>query len=201
MAGVAVAHPHVLVEARSELVFEGSTVKAVRHVWRFDRAFTAFAIQGLDADGNGKLSDDELKPLAKLNVESLKDYESFTFLHVGDTKAAFQDAEEYWLDFSDGRLTLFFTLELAKPLPLENRQLTLEVFDPTYFIAFSMTETDPFVLSDAAEGCKLNASFAKEPDDETAARLAEIPQDVREIPQEFLDVTQTLSNTAIVECS
>ena len=57
---------------------------AVRNIWQFDEAFTAFAIQGLDADNDGKLSDDELAPLAKVNVDSLREYAFFTWLTAGE---------------------------------------------------------------------------------------------------------------------
>ena len=54
------AHPHVFVEARSKLVFDdaGQAI-ALQHVFRFDDAFSAFAIQGFDKDGDGKLNQDE----------------------------------------------------------------------------------------------------------------------------------------------
>ena len=198
----ATAHPHVLVEARSEIVFNDERrVTAVRHIWRFDAAFTAFAIQGLDTNEDGVLTQEELQPLAKVNVESLKEYEFFTYLDVGPVEARFNDPEEYWLDFSDGRLTLFYTLELETPLPAAGRQSELAVFDPTYFVAFEMTRTDPFVLVDAGEGCALETTLANAPDETTAAQLAQIPSDVREIPKEFMAVTETLSNTALVRCS
>lgn len=197
----ALAHPHVFVEARSEIVFnDRREIAAVRHVWRFDAAFTAFAVQGLDENGDGKLSHEELQPLAKVNVESLAEYDFFTFLDVGEAEAAFAEPQEYWLDFSDGRLTLFYTLPLATPIAAAGKTSELAVFDPTYFVAFEMTREQPFVLADAPADCTLETVRADAPDDETAAKLAQIPQDVREIPQEFMAVTETLSNNALVTC-
>ncbi len=110
-AGPAAAHPHVFVDARAEIVFDkAGEVTAVRHIWQFDEAFTAFAIQGLDANNDGKLSDDELAPLAKVNVDSLKEYEFFTWLRLGGKKFPFVPPSEYWLEFHGGRLTLFYAL-------------------------------------------------------------------------------------------
>ncbi len=75
---------------------------AVRHIWQFDEAFTAFAIQGLDANHDGKLSDAELAPLAKVNVNSLKDYDFFTWLRQGGKSFPFVPPTQYWLEFHDG---------------------------------------------------------------------------------------------------
>ena len=50
----ALAHPHVFVDARLEVRFDADgRVAALRHVWRFDDAFSAFASQGLDTNGDG----------------------------------------------------------------------------------------------------------------------------------------------------
>jgi hypothetical protein len=37
--------------------------------------FSTFAIQGLESKEKGKFTREELAPLAKVNVESLKEYE------------------------------------------------------------------------------------------------------------------------------
>ena len=70
------AHPHVFVDAKTELVFDQTgRMEAIRNIWQFDEAFSAYAVEGLDADSDGKLSDAELKPLADVNVKSLKEFE------------------------------------------------------------------------------------------------------------------------------
>ena len=47
----ALAHPHVFVDVNAELIFdETGQIKAVGNVWRFDDAFSAFAVEGLDAE-------------------------------------------------------------------------------------------------------------------------------------------------------
>ncbi|PTW63286.1 ABC-type uncharacterized transport system substrate-binding protein [Breoghania corrubedonensis] len=197
----AASHPHVFVEARSELVFDKEArLVSIRHVWRFDPAFTAFAVQGLDANGDGVLTHDELQPLAKVNVESLKEYDFFTYLSVARKDQKFVDPSEYWLDFSDGRLTLFYTLPLAKPVAVAGKKTILEVYDPSYFVDFSMTKQDPFVLSDAPAGCGLSTHFAGKPDPALAAELAQIPADVRDLPSQFMTETSTWSNEAILNC-
>ncbi|MEP3279324.1 MAG: DUF1007 family protein [Stappiaceae bacterium] len=199
---VAQAHPHVFVEARSELVFDDQKrIEAVRHIWRFDDAFTAFAIQGLDEDGDGTLTQEELQPLAEVNVESLKEYDYFTALFVGQAEVAFSDPTEYWLDFSDGRLTLFYTLPLEAPILMDGQEAEFQVYDPTYFVAFEMTETDPFVLVDAGSSCQMHVERPDELEEGTAQALAQIPSSVRDLPKQFLDVTQTLANTAKVSCT
>lgn len=201
-ADTAEAHPHVFVEAKSELVFDGTgDLSAVRHAWRFDAPFSSFAVQGLDADQNGILTQEELSELAQVNVESLKEYDNFTFLSHDGKDLSFADAEDYWLDYSGGRLTLYFVLPLAEPLALAGDSVTLEVYDPEYFVAFEMTKQQPFTLIDAPAECVLNTQLAGELDPMTATQLAAIPSSQREIPDQYRAMTDVLANEALVTCA
>ena len=96
------AHPHVWVTMHTELLYapDGS-ITGVRHHWAFDDMFSAFATQGLDAKEKGKFTREELAPLAKVNVESLKEYDYFTYATADGKKAELTEpAPGYWLDFT-----------------------------------------------------------------------------------------------------
>lgn len=197
----AFAHPHVFVDAKAEMVFDAAgRVTAIRNVWRFDDAYSAFASQGLDADGDGKLSIDELKPLAEVNVSSLKDFGYFTFLAAGDRDIDFGEPSEYWLQSDDGLLTLYFTLPTAEAVEIRGLPATLEVYDPTYYVAFAFVEDGPVALDGAPAACALEVFRPQELDVATAATLAEIPADQREIPDDLAMITRDLSNGASVRC-
>lgn len=158
------AHPHVWVTAKSELVYApDGKLKAIRHAWTFDDMFSAFAVQGLDKGSDGKLSRETLAPLAKENVESLKEFGYFTVSRKGQKPLEFEDAVDYWLEADDkGLLTLHFTLPVkAGP----KGGVALEVYDPTYFVSFSMAEGKPVSLVGAPAGCSVET---KGPDDSAA---------------------------------
>jgi ABC-type uncharacterized transport system substrate-binding protein len=107
-AAPARAHPHVWVTMHTELVYapDGS-ITGVRHHWAFDDMFSAFATQGMEAKEKGKFTREELAPLAKVNVESLKEYDYFTYATADGKKAELTEpAPDYWLDFNDSILTL-----------------------------------------------------------------------------------------------
>lgn len=199
--GPALAHPHVWVDAKSEAVFDqGGNIVAIRQVWRFDDAYSAFATQGLDTNGDGTFSVEELKPLADVNVESLKDFGYFTFVMAGGKDRDFGKPTEYWLQWDAGLLTLYFTLPTAEPIPVKGGQATLDVYDPTYYVDFSFVETDPVTLDGAPAGCTVQVIRPKELDPATAATLAQIPADQRDIPQDLMAVTSELTNGATLKC-
>ena len=148
------AHPHVWVTVTSELVYapDGS-VTGIRHHWEFDDMYSAFAMQGLAGKEKGKFTREELTPLAKTNVESLKEYDYFTFATADGKKTPFAEPlPDYWLDYKDAILTLNFTLPFKQPV--KAKDLRIEIFDPTYFIAFEFAKETPVRLVGAPAACK-----------------------------------------------
>ena len=134
--GGAGAHPHVWVKARTVVVTDASgTVTALRHRWQFDEAFSSYATLGLDANKDGTLSREELADLAKVNVESLKEYGYFSALKRGKATAEFADPTEYFLEHDGKTLALNFVLPVRKG-GTAVQDSKLEVADPSFFVAF-----------------------------------------------------------------
>lgn len=150
-ASIALSHPHVAVTARGELVFKDGVIAAIRYAWTFDEFFSEFATQGLDKDKDGKLSREELAELAKVNVESLKEMDYFTAGKSGTAKLEFGDPTDYWLEFKDRLLTLYFTLPVKKGG--QKGGMSIDMFDPTYFVAFNLAEQNPMKLVGAPANC------------------------------------------------
>jgi ABC-type uncharacterized transport system substrate-binding protein len=196
----ALAHPHVLITARAEILFgAGAEITAIRHIWQFDPAFSAYAMQGYDANNDGMITIAELAPLAQINVESLSEYGFFTWLTSAGVNPGFLDPDEYWLDVYGGQLTLFYTLPLEAPLPVAG-VATLEVYDPEYFVAFTFDPVNPVALIGAPAGCSAVYHPPQELDAVTAAQLAAIPADQRALPADLAGATADLANAIEVTC-
>jgi len=162
------AHPHVWATVRSEIVFgPDQKIAGIRHAWTFDEFYTAMAVQGLDADGDGVYSKEELEPLAKVNVDSLKEFAYFTFVRMdGDEKfLPLTPPVDYWVDYDDTVLTLHFTLPLQTPLDPGSKGVTVDVYDPSFFVAFGFAEKAPVKITGSAPGC---AAKVDTPDPESA---------------------------------
>src|SRR5471032_1889571 len=155
-AGAVSAHPHVWVTMKSAVVYgPDGAITAVRHAWTFDDMYSAFATQGLEQKKKGEFTLEELQPLAQVNVESLKEYDFFTYAKANGKDVTFVDPKEYHLEFDpkESVLTLHFVLPLKTPL--KAKTLVLEVFDPSYFVDFALAEKVPVSLEQAPAGCEL----------------------------------------------
>lgn len=195
--GAADAHPHVFVTATEEVLFgPDGRASGVRHAWKFDDMYSAFITQGLGTPEQ-VLTKEQLQPLAKTNVESLAEFGYFTVLKASGQKSEFGDPVDYWSEEGQDKLvTLHFTLPLKQPASA-GRALTLSVYDPTYFVAFSMADKDPITLQGAPSGCSASVFKPKSLD----------PTDTQKLNESFFtnmspgaDFGIKLAEKAIVAC-
>lgn len=197
----AMAHPHILIDAHTEIMFNAAgQVSEVTNVWDFDDAFSAFAIQGYDANDDGLLTRQELQPLAEVNLKSLSDYNYFTRLTIDGTAVPLGNPRSYFDVFKNEKLTLHFTLPLAKPLDVRGRTLQVEVYDPAYFAAITFANEHPVQLLGNSAGCDSIVHRPEQLDPGTVARLAVIPADQRTLPPDLFAITNKLVNATRVTC-
>ena len=176
-ATAAQAHPHVWVTMTTAVVYAADgTVTGLRHAWAFDDMFSSFATQGLESKEKGKFTREELAPLAKVNVESLKEFGYFTVATVDGKKVELgEPLADYYLDYKDEVLTLNFTLPLIKPV--KAKELKVDVYDATMFVDFAFAKESPAKLVGAPAGCTVATELPPEMTREDAMRLSQIPAD------------------------
>ena len=177
LAPNASAHPHVWATVRSEIVFgPDQKITGIRHAWTFDEFYSAMAVQGLDADGDGKYSKKELDPLAKVNVDSLEEFDYFTFVRKAgkDKFLQLKPPEDYSIDYDGTVITLHFTLPFETPVDPKAKDITIDVYDPTFFVAFGFAEKAPVKVSGTpAQGCKADLEIPDKAAAEAAKALSE----------------------------
>ena len=180
------AHPHVWVTMRSEVVYgPDGTITGIRHAWTFDDMFSAFATQGIDSKKRGVYSREDLMPLAKTNIESLKDFDYFTVAKINGKKVDFSDPPSgYYLEYANEILTLHFTLPLKQPVKAQ--ALEFEIYDASYFVDFSFEKDNPVALVGAPAACKLVVARPEEMDAALAAKLSQLGADAKLDPTEYL---------------
>ena len=176
-AGIASAHPHVWVNVETQILTgPGQEITGFRHKWTFDEMYSEFAVNGLDANGDGTYSAEELQPLAQTNVEALKDFEYFTFAFQGKDKLPLDEpAPDYRLEYKNKLLTLYFTLPLAAPVPREKfKDFSFVVYDPSMYISLTLDKQAPVKIV-SAKPLPCSAKIGSRPSavDANAAQLGE----------------------------
>jgi len=133
----ATAHPHVFIESETQVLLNDKhQITGFHHKWIFDKQYTAFALVGMDVNQDGKYSKEELEPLAKENIESLHEYEFFTFASQNKKQIKLKQPIDAKLTYHNDVLALEFTLPLVTPTEILGNPVRLAIYDPEFFIAF-----------------------------------------------------------------
>jgi len=194
----AVGHPHIWATVQTELLYalDGS-MKAVRHAWSFDELFSAFATQGIASKKKGAFTREELQPLAKINVESLKEFDYFTFAKANGRNIDFDSPlSDYYSEYKNSILTLHFTLPFKTPV--KTQEIAVDIYDSSYFIDFSFAKKNAARLVGAPPGCQHSVQLPAQMDLGLAMRLSQLPADVRVDPS--LVLGSQFANKVIVKC-
>jgi ABC-type uncharacterized transport system substrate-binding protein len=193
----AMAHPHVFVAAKAEIIYDGKgNVLGVNHVWTFDETYSAFATMGFPKTADGKFEPAKLAELAKVNIESLVDFGYFTEGKSGGRKVEFAAPQNYRVEHHNNALTLFLTLPLKQAAP--GKTFSIDVGDPTYFVAFAFDDAaDAVVLSQAPEGCKVTV---RRPKPEDLTNYTKLSDQMFQALTNKAEVAANFSNRAIVAC-
>lgn len=167
----AAAHPHVWVKVRLNLVVENGAVTGVHHIWVMDEAWLQSQLDDLDADKDGRLTQEEMKPLVVESRSTLEMFKSFTWLRVGGKRLRPMPPADLAIDYFGDRLGLTFVTPLPQPIPLAGADLLLEVYDDTYFSGFTLAAPDAVAfLGIPPTGCRIDAQAPASPQHVSAYR-------------------------------
>ncbi|MEO5323421.1 DUF1007 family protein [Mesorhizobium sp. CC13] len=133
-------HPHVFAEARLDVVLNpDDTVKALRHLWRFDDLFSSTVLMEFDKNADLKLDDSELAEVSKTVFESIGEYNYFQVVTHDGKDVAMKPPANLMANFEEQQLIILFEAEPKEPLQLAGK-LDFGVYDPTFYTAMDFTD-------------------------------------------------------------
>lgn len=150
------AHPHAWIDLTVKVLFDKKArVIGLRQTWLFDPAYTVFATEGLDSDGDGVPDKDKLKVLLRENMRNLKAHRYFTDVRFGSERIAFSAVTDKSSRMVGKRLEMTFTLPFQAPAEASKIPIVYAIYDPSYYIEMVHAETAaPVALVDAPDLCR-----------------------------------------------
>lgn len=140
MPTVALAHPHIFVDAKFEAVASADgSLSEVRDTWRFDEVFSSSVLLDFDKNGNSTLEPAELAAVAKTVQNSLAQYNYYTSITIDGKTVPLAKPAVMKAAYKDGSLTLSFSQEPAGKTPLKGL-IVFGVYDPTLYTALDFAE-------------------------------------------------------------
>jgi ABC-type uncharacterized transport system substrate-binding protein len=195
----ALAHPHILIDARLVVVFNAAgELASVRHEWMFDAAFSAWQSQGRDSDGDGMVSDAELAGFADETAMGLAPYRFYTTAGEGISNLPLASMDNARMTMTDGRILFTLGLEPQSPYRIEDR-FEIAVYDPEYYTAFTFTEGS-VVLEKAPTDCGGAVEPPRPLSAELEARLYSLPPETTKLPPELAAALRGREGAVVVSC-
>ncbi len=169
-------HPHVFAEARLDVIVNpDATVKALRHLWRFDDLFSSTVLVEFDGNGDLKLDDDELREVANTVHESLAEYNYFQIVTADGKDVAMKPPPQLMANYENEQLIIMFEAEPAAPLSLKGK-LDFGIYDPTFYTALDYTEDANMAVQDLPASCTRTV-VRPDPDEAIAQNQAALTED------------------------
>lgn len=178
------AHPHGWIDLQVTVLLDADgAVLGIRENWLFDEAYSTFATEGFDTDGDGAPDAALLQALTAENLAQLQGWDYFTEMRVGSGAVAIPEATDATTAFAGGRLYMAFTLLLDEPVTRVDQPFSYAIFDPTYMAAMThLPDADGLRLEGGPPGCSAVVRDAEPDPDIVAYALS-------------LDVTQTTDDS------
>lgn len=144
------AHPHNWITVKSEfLINEKGQLSEVRESWQFDVYFSMITIA--DVLHESRIEPNSLQLLADDMINNMESYQYFSSLKMNNKPVPLGRPHHYELRINtvEGKqqLELLMDFKLARPLQLDSRELTWQVFDPTYFIDIRHHDTSQIIIT------------------------------------------------------
>ncbi|RUX42772.1 DUF1007 family protein [Mesorhizobium sp. M4A.F.Ca.ET.020.02.1.1] len=134
-------HPHVFAEARLDVILseDHQSVKALRHLWRFDDLFSSTVMMEFDKNSDLKLDDKELKEVADTVHSSLAEFNYFQLVTQDGKDVAMTPPPHLMANFDNDQLIILFESEPKVPIRLAGK-IDIGVYDPTFYTAIDFTD-------------------------------------------------------------
>ena len=204
-AAPAVAHPHIFIDTGLEVILDADhRATAVRVVWVYDDIYSLVMLQdrGLDPDGDSKITPGEEARQSGFDMDWDADFAGD--LHVldkGEGPVVLGRPRAWSARIEQGRIVSVHVRDIITPVKVADQPLVIQVYDPTYYTAYTILGT-PSLSGPGAADCAVQVF---EPDmsqaqEKLQALLQEYTAD-QSVEQDYPAVGATFADEARMTCA
>lgn len=171
------AHPHSWIDLLVAVPFNSAgAATGLRETWLFDEFYTAFVLEGVETDRNGRPQQAFLDDMLRQNMANLAEYGYFTSVRHGERPVPLGTVTEMSTRMNGDRLEITFLVPFRTPVNAATAPLVYSIYDPTYYIEMvHLDDSGAITLAGAPSGCR-HQLFAPNPDVEAVSLAAALDQ-------------------------
>ncbi|WP_431298770.1 DUF1007 family protein [Tabrizicola sp. BL-A-41-H6] len=202
LAGPALAHPHVFIDTRVEVMLDGQNrATGLRISWTYDELYSLYVVgdMGLDPDWDGKLTAEEELRLSGFDMNWDDGFAGDTYALMADRELALSGPSEWSAGYAGGKITSVHMRMFEVPVTVGAEPLVVQVYDPGYYTAYTIA-FDPVVTGGASCVAEAYAPDLDAADAALQAALAEYTPDM-DLEMEFPAVGKNYAEEVRVTCA
>lgn len=136
------AHPHLFLDSGLAPVFDDQgRLAAVRVIWIYDAFYSLMMVEdfGLDPDGDGKLTEDEVARFAGFDQRPEEGFTGITRAYQGARELNLTPPLRPDVLYENGQLISTHLRAFDPPVTIGADPVLLRTFDPSYYAAFELS--------------------------------------------------------------
>ena len=195
----ALAHPHIFVDGGVEFVMgPQNTLERLNVTWRYDAFETLYILSAysLQPNAKGQLDKEDSLYLAQERSAWPDDFQGSSHVSADGAPVQLKRPTGFEARLNQGRLEISFTRDLETPVSLSESEVSVAVYESTYFYAFSITDDPVIVGPDTCEADVIPFS----PDGQDASMLAMLATLGREEVPEVENVGADFADRIALTC-
>ncbi|HEY9593289.1 MAG TPA: DUF1007 family protein [Spirochaetia bacterium] len=157
------AHPHVFINDRMTVLFDGGTLKGITFTWTFDEVFSNMILVDYNPQRAAVLSAAQSSAIKAGAFDNLVNYHYFVAFWIDGKPVKKFAIEQFRASVADKRSLVYsFFVPLNVPVDPSQKTVFVTVYDDTYYVAFDILHTDAVtVKSDESVSCTLAVQKTK----------------------------------------
>ncbi|MFP4179742.1 MAG: DUF1007 family protein [Spirochaetaceae bacterium] len=143
------SHPHMFIDTEVTVVLEEDTLEGFYIEWTFDEMFTSSIRMDYDRNRDGSFNERETKAIENNAFSNLRNYNYFISITSKDEKYRADTIEDFEAELVEDRLVYRFFVPYKKEITPEEKELTLIIFDDTFYCDIAYKSQDPVKIRES----------------------------------------------------
>jgi ABC-type uncharacterized transport system substrate-binding protein len=137
------AHPHVFINNRMTVIFDGGMLQGISFTWTFDEMFSNMILSDYDPKHTGQFDAAQVKALKQGAFDNLENYHYFIAIAIGKKQVGHFRIEQFTPRVTyKNKLVYTFSVPLNVPVQPTDQTVRLTVYDDSYYVAFDLLHVE-----------------------------------------------------------